>query len=411
MRFLILGGGPAGLTFANRLLEAGIGDFLVLEKESEAGGLCRSVIADGTALDIGGGHFLDIRRKEVIRFLFRFMPQEEWNLFERNSQIDIHGQYIHHPFEANIWELSLDDQIQHLKSIATAGCNIGTKEPVDFVHWIVWKLGEKIAEDYMLPYNRKMFGDGLEQLGTYWLAKLPDVSFEDTLRSCLVQKAYAKQPGHAWFYYPKTCGYGELWIRMAHALGERMRYNSHVVKLDVKKHAVCISDGTEYHADCIITTIPWKSIDQIGGMENRIYGSIKELRHTSIRVRYYPENLKTDAHWIYYPDEKLDYHRILVRHNFCGGSRGYWTETNEGRNKPDDRCQYEHFNEYAYPLNTKDKPDVIQALLDACSKNDVYGRGRWGEHEHYNSDVIVERAITLADKLIKRSQLDPNPCM
>lgn len=34
--------------------------------------------------------------------------------------------------------------------------------------------------------------------------KLPDVSFENTLRSCLEHKAYGIQPGHAQFYYPKN---------------------------------------------------------------------------------------------------------------------------------------------------------------------------------------------------------------
>lgn len=27
----------------------------------------------------------------------------------------------------------------------------------------------------MLPYNKKMFGDELNELGTYWLEKLPNV--------------------------------------------------------------------------------------------------------------------------------------------------------------------------------------------------------------------------------------------
>lgn len=76
--------------------------------------------------------------------------------------------------------------------------------PDKFVDWIRWKLGDKIADNYMLPYNRKMFADDLNDLGTYWLDKLPDVSFEETLRSCLMKRAYGMQPGHAQFYYPKN---------------------------------------------------------------------------------------------------------------------------------------------------------------------------------------------------------------
>ena len=75
MKYLILGAGPAGLSFATKLKKEGINDFLVLEKESTAGGLCRSVIVDGAPFDIGGGHFLDVRRPNVNAYLFQFMPE------------------------------------------------------------------------------------------------------------------------------------------------------------------------------------------------------------------------------------------------------------------------------------------------------------------------------------------------
>ena len=79
MKYLILGAGPAGLTFANRLLQNGIDDFLVIEKGDEAGGLRRSREVDGAPLDIGGGHFLDVRNPKVLDFLFPFMPKELWD--------------------------------------------------------------------------------------------------------------------------------------------------------------------------------------------------------------------------------------------------------------------------------------------------------------------------------------------
>lgn len=54
MKYLILGAGPAGLSLANAFRLAGVSDFLVLEKEAEAGGLCRSVDVDGSPFDLGG---------------------------------------------------------------------------------------------------------------------------------------------------------------------------------------------------------------------------------------------------------------------------------------------------------------------------------------------------------------------
>ncbi len=400
MKYLILGAGPAGLTFANKLKEAGETSFLVLEREKEAGGLCRSVSVDGSPLDIGGGHFLDVRLPEVNKFLFKFMPEEEWNKYERDSRIIYRKNVINHPIEANIWQMELDEQIEHLKSIARAGCVLGTKMPKDFVEWIYWKLGAMIAENYMIPYNRKMFGGELHKLGTYWLEKLPDVSFEETLRSCLTKQPYGHQPGHAQFYYPKKFGYGELWRRMAAQIQSHMQYGSRVNGINFTAKTVKTETGEKYQADIIVTTIPWMEFREIVGMPEEIRRSLSRLRFNSIQIEYIPEQIDTEAHWIYCPDITLPYHRILVRHNFCPDSKGYWTETNcERIDNGGEASDFKYVSPYAYPFNTLEKPKIMKRLLTWSRKRGVYGLGRWGEHQHYNSDVTVGLAIKLFERL------------
>lgn len=402
MKYLILGAGPAGLTVANKLKQAGITDFLVLEKEDTAGGLCRSVDVDESPFDIGGGHFLDVRRPKVVKFLFGFMPEEEWDRYTRDSRIVVNGNVINHPIEANIWQMKIEDQVKYLKSIAIAGCNTGKEMPTDFVDWIYWKLGAKVAEDYMIPYNQKMFNKELNQLGTYWLEKLPNVSFEETLLSCLTRKAYGTQPGHAEFYYPKKYGYGELWLRMADTIKGNIEYGKSVKGIDFVNKKVKTLDGDEYQAEMIITTIPWLEFTHISGMPEEIKNSIKKLKFSSIQTEYFSENLDTPCQWIYYPNLELSYHRILVRHNFCPNSRGYWTETNSERiNMEEPNDNFKYMNQYAYPLNTIDKPIVMKKLLAWCKEQGVIGLGRWGEHQHYNSDVAVNLAMDLADQLDK----------
>ena len=123
-KYLILGAGPSGLTLAHALIMAGtpINEICVLEKNAVAGGLCRSEMVDGAPLDIGGGHFLDVKRKEVLDFLFRFMPREEWDLHDRVSKIRIRGMEVDHPLEANLWQFPSEVQADYLESIAQAGC-------------------------------------------------------------------------------------------------------------------------------------------------------------------------------------------------------------------------------------------------------------------------------------------------
>lgn len=398
MKYLILGAGPSGLTFANRLLEKGEKDFLVLEMEKDAGGLCRSKDVDGSPFDIGGGHFLDVRDPGVTKMVFRFLPEDEWDMYERDSRIDLYGDIIGSPIEANIWQLPEAKQEKYLSAIEAAGCNKGYPKPEKFTDWIEWKLGSAIAEDYMIPYNTKMFGDDLNSLGTYWLEKLPNVSYEETKRSCEEHRPYGTQPGHAKFYYPKKYGYGEVFIRMAQSLGDRIRYNEKVTSIDYDKKIV----NDTYEAEKIIVTIPWKGIGSHRGLPAKLLSYIDAIKYSSVVTQYVPDRLETGAHWIYYPDPKLAYHRILVRHNFCPGSKGYWTETNLERfdRKEANKDNKTYFvNDYAYPLNTIGKQEMMEELLKYTESRGIIGLGRWGRWQHYNSDVVMRMAMDVVNRL------------
>jgi protoporphyrinogen oxidase len=220
-RYIILGAGPSGLALAHTLHDQGVplAEILVIEKECIAGGLCRSEAVDGAPLDIGGGHFLDIKHQEVLDLVFRFLPESEWNHHDRVSKINMFSRLVDHPYEANLWQLNFEQQLDYIESISQAGCVRDLPVPESFASWIRWKFGERIADDYMLPYNRKIWSMDPDLLGTYWLYKLPNVSFRETVASCLQGKPFGSLPAHGVFLYPKNYGYGEVWKRMGEALG------------------------------------------------------------------------------------------------------------------------------------------------------------------------------------------------
>jgi protoporphyrinogen oxidase len=393
LRFIILGAGPSGLAFAFALKSLGENSFLVLEKESEAGGLCRSTDVDGSPLDIGGGHILDMKNKAALDLLFQCMPESEWQEYSRISKILIRQREIDFPLESNLWQLPTEDQIHFLESIAQAGCIRGDAKPEAFEPWITWKLGKCIAEEYLLPYNRKIWSIDLNELGTYWLSKLPDVSFREVLRSCLNRRPYGLLPAHEKFLYPKKHGYGEVWKRIGQSLGDRLVTHTPVTEIDVHGRII----NRRYQAETVITTIPWTVWPQVADIPLDIRTAIGKLRYTSIDVDYHRETLATEAHWVYEPDEKLPYHRILCRPNFCPGSTGHWTETNSQRSGNGGNWRFR--NEYAYPLNTHDKPEAIATVLNWAGSQSIIGLGRWGTWEYINSDVAVSQALAEAKKL------------
>ena len=397
VRFCILGAGPSGLSFARELMRNGVDSFVVLEAENEPGGLCRSVKADGAPLDIGGGHFLDVTRKPALDFLFELMPETEWSRFKRIARIRMRGHEIDHPMEANIWQFPIEDQVDFLESIAKSGSVLGLPEPDCFDEWIRWKLGDLIADEYMIPYNQKIWSMPVEEIGTYWLYKLPAVSFRETLKSCLGHKSRGLLPAHGEFYYPKHHGYGEVWRRMGSELGEHLRLGCPVTSIDPARRII----NQTIKAEIIVNTIPWRTWLKIGAIPESLRIATGSLQYVSIDVDYHSENIESPAHWIYEPSSKIAYHRILPRHNFCTNSCGHWTETNTKRSGP--ASGFRHRNIFAYPLNTLSKPIVMDKILSWTKKMNILALGRWGLWEHMNSDVAVQNAIESA-RHVARSQ-------
>ena len=54
---------------------------------------------------------------------------------------------------------------------------------------------------------------------------------------------------------------------------------------------------------------------------------------------------------------------------------------------------WRHHNDFAYPVNTINKPTAISYILQWALANRIIGMGSWGKWEHMNSDVAVNDAM------------------
>ncbi len=390
VRYLILGAGPAGLAFAISLLRQGETSFLVLEKEAQAGGLCKSTQADGFPLDMAGCHLLEYKNQEAAEFVFSFLPKSEWQKHERHNSIDLNGTLMGFPFEANIWQLPAQQRERYLADMRQAPARLGEPMPDNLYDWAYWNFGKSMAEDYFIPYNRKIWPDDLRQIGTYWLYKLPPISYEDVENSCSEARSPEKYAAHKTFYYPKQYGFGEAFRRMERELGEHVLLNTPVRSLDYQSRTV----NGRYQAEVIINTVPWPEID--AGFPQAMREKIAQLQYTSLDVAYHAERLDTHTQAIYYPNPDVAHHRAILRYNYNAGWPGYWTESNAARTPLGQKDVFH--SQYAYPANTLQKPESISALLRWAREHQIYGLGRWGEWEHWNCDTVISRAIALAER-------------
>jgi len=99
-RNLILGAGLAGLSAAASLPGE---ETLVLERESQVGGLCRSRVVDGFTFDCTG-HLLHLRDPGIREMIHSLLPRA-FESVERKSLIYSKGVYTGYPFQANTYGL------------------------------------------------------------------------------------------------------------------------------------------------------------------------------------------------------------------------------------------------------------------------------------------------------------------
>ena len=96
---LIIGAGISGLTFASETE-----DYLIVERESEIGGYCRTVRRGGFVWD-WAGHFFHFKTDRFRKKFIDSVPSSEYVDRVKKTYIYYKDKLIDYPFQTNIHEL------------------------------------------------------------------------------------------------------------------------------------------------------------------------------------------------------------------------------------------------------------------------------------------------------------------
>jgi protoporphyrinogen oxidase len=398
--YLIIGGGVSGVAIGRLLQLSGIENFLILEQARVPGGLCRTTKIGDHYLDVGGGHFLCTKHPEVYSFIFHHIPKSDFNDFERVSKISVEGQQVDYPLESNIWQLPPALCAEYLISVVQNGEARGLPPPENFEAWIRWKLGNRITDTYMLPYNRKIWGLEASEMDIDWLHKIPRLNLSEIVSACLARSSDRRaMPSHSRFYYPKAGGFQTVFDAMAAPVAPRLQCGEPVDRIE-RSGDVLLVNG-RHRARRVINTAPWHSLADSPVLTPSARAAIGRLRASQLVVSLHEAPYDTKAHWVYEPDESLRHHRSFYIHNFAPHSSplGFYRETNLKRWKAGQGEIFAETNPYAYPIPALGWAKAIGEVLAHCEPLGIHGLGRWGQWQYFNSDVCIFEAMRLAERL------------
>ena len=245
----IIGAGPAGLTAAYLLTQAGVA-VTVLERDVRyVGGISRTVEYEGFRFDIGGHRFFS--KSQEVEDLWTELLGDDLLHRPRSSRIYYGGKFYAYPLKAGeaLKNLGIFESARCVASYAKARL-FPVKNPRTFEDWVSNKFGKRLFGIFFKTYTEKVWGMSCSEISADWAAqRIKGLSLSTAILAALFPKK--KKPADRsqtiktlidTFRYPRK-GPGMMWEAAAdrtRAQGGDIRMGAHVTALEK------LPDGTRW---------------------------------------------------------------------------------------------------------------------------------------------------------------------
>lgn len=310
---VILGAGIAGLAAAARLA-AGGEPFLLLEREGEAGGLCRSYREGPFSFDYSG-HFLHTSGASH-PLLDPLLSPRRMGRTNRDARVWSRGVSTPFPFQANLHGRPEGAVRRMVRGYARAleGLAFGDGAPPgSYREWLASRFGDAMCRAFFYPYNRKMWRLPLEEMVPSWADwSIPLPSFEEVLSGATGRRVEGFGY-NATFLYPRRGGIGSLPGRMAAPLDGAVRTGFAASRLDLSAREVTDGEGRTVRYDRLVSTVPLPDLCRMArGLPRPLREAGERLRWTRILTVNWGVRGEASSvgHWTYVPDRAVPYFRV-----------------------------------------------------------------------------------------------------
>jgi protoporphyrinogen oxidase len=425
---LIIGAGLAGLSAARTLDEAGV-DFLVLEREQEVGGLCRTEKTGGFAFDYTG-HLLHLRpgfaRDLIMSELGDVLVEHE-----RKASVYLADTFVPYPIQANFGVLSpplVDRCIDGYRRSR----DMTVSEDMTFPQWSRAQFGDGLAQLFMIPYNRKLYVHSLDEMEISWTSwSIPKPSEEEMERAAMGETS-GILGYNATFFYPKQGGIEVLPRKLAEGLKDRILTATAVEELNSTSRTATISGGKEIGFSKVISTIPLPELLRMTlDLPASLTSAGGRLRYSSVTAFClgFDRPAPREEHWIYFPEEAVPFYRAGFFSNFSadlapeGASSLYVEVAHRRDDHPNGGRLMEECLEglravrmvdprsrltasmilsmpYAYVFYDRFRKEKLPGLVEALKARSIHTIGRYGAWEYSAMQDAMEQGARTAGQVL-----------
>jgi protoporphyrinogen oxidase len=273
--FVVLGGGPAGLTAGYLLAKRGE-KVIVLESTDMVGGIARTEVRDGYRFDLGGHRFFT-KVKEVDDLWHEIM-KEEFLLRPRLSRIYWHRKFLAYPLEGMdvVKKLGPIDLSKALFSYLWAATKMKLRpnqREDTLEQWVSNRFGKYLFNQFFKTYTEKVWGVSCSELRADWAAqRIKGLSFFAAAKSAFFgNKGNKIKSLIDEFHYPRF-GPGQMWEQMRTDIqdkGGEVRMNAPVTKLEFEDGKVVrvVAGGETIEARAVVSSLPLSVTTKIADPE------------------------------------------------------------------------------------------------------------------------------------------------
>jgi len=264
---LIIGAGITGLSLAS-FLETD--NYLIVDKDSEVGGYCKTTIRNGFVWDYSG-HFFHFNNQQIKDYVLENI-ECDIKTVKKKSHISYKDRYIDFPFQNNIHQLPTNEFIECLYDL------------------------------YIIPYNQKLYACDLNKLDYDAMGRFfpKPTMFEDLLSELRNNKK--TESYNDTFIYP-TGGSIEFVKSLYKRVNEKnVLLNTKIIGIDLENKIAQTNNGY-IKFNKLVNTMPFDTFMELTGKK------VDHLSSNKVVVFNLGFDLPTDieSNWVYYPGDEIFY--------------------------------------------------------------------------------------------------------